>query len=357
MTQKLKNILKGGLSLALAVTLLFFSFRGVDWKEFWSCLGSTNWTWVAVSMAVGLAAIYFRGLRWRELLLPVDPETTRLNTYDANAIGSLVNIVLPRIGEFIRCGYITLNSSLDGEGHRKAGVDKVLGTAIVDRLWDMVCLVLCVFIVSFLMVERFGSFFANLFKGATISIPYLLLVAVGVVAILVFLTWKFQDRSSLLARIWKAVGGVWQGVSSCMRMRTWWKFILYTLAVWGCYWLMSCCIVWAFQDMDPTGVSAQMAYSLEKISSLDIYDALFLMVAGAISSVVPVPGGFGAFHYVVSLALSSMYGIPTELGVIFATLSHESQIIMQIVAGGVSWIRQSLRKRGNGEIGSATDLG
>ena len=74
-------------------------------------------------------------------------------------------------------------------------------------------------------------------------------------------------------------------------------------------------------------------------------DALFLMVAGSLGWLVPVPGGFGAFHFVVSIALSTIYGIPFELGIIFATLSHESQAITMAVCGGGSYLYETLCRR------------
>ena len=70
-------------------------------------------------------------------------------------------------------------------------------------------------------------------------------------------------------------------------------------------------------------------------------DALFLMLVGSVAGIVPVPGGFGAFHYMVALALSAVYGIPWETGIVFATLSHESQAVMTVVCGAAAYIDQS----------------
>jgi hypothetical protein len=57
------------------------------------------------------------------------------------------------------------------------------------------------------------------------------------------------------------------------------------------------------------------------------------MVVGALGWVVPVPGGLGAYHFLISLALLTMYAIPWELGVVFATISHETQAVMMIIFG------------------------
>ena len=44
------------LSLAAAALLIWFSFRGVDWKEFLNGLRSCRWEMVLLSMAAGLCA-------------------------------------------------------------------------------------------------------------------------------------------------------------------------------------------------------------------------------------------------------------------------------------------------------------
>ena len=38
MNKKVGNILKYGLSILLAVVLLYFAFRKVDWNDFWAAL-------------------------------------------------------------------------------------------------------------------------------------------------------------------------------------------------------------------------------------------------------------------------------------------------------------------------------
>ena len=72
---------------------------------------------------------------------------------------------------------------------------------------------------------------------------------------------------------------------------------------------------------------------------------MFLMLVGSLGWLVPVPGGFGAFHYVVALALSTVYSLPFELGIIFATISHESQSLMMAVTGLGSYASEFIRNR------------
>jgi hypothetical protein len=107
-----------------------------------------------------------------------------------------------------------------------------------------------------------------------------------------------------------------------------WLFFAYTALIWGMYWLMAASTMWA-------------ALFLE---GLDLIDALFLSLVGGLGFAVPVPGGIGAFHFIISLALSAVYGVPMEMGIIYATLSHTSQAITQILFGLVSYASESLRK-------------
>jgi hypothetical protein len=107
-----------------------------------------------------------------------------------------------------------------------------------------------------------------------------------------------------------------------------WLFFAYTALIWGLYWLMAASTVWAAPFLE----------------GLDLIDALFLSLVGGLGFAVPVPGGIGAFHFIISLALSAVYGIPMEMGIIYATLSHTSQAITQILFGLASYASESLRK-------------
>lgn len=345
MTQKLRTALKYILSALVAVVLLYFSFRGVKWADFWQALRSCEWGYVLLAMAFGVLSFWIRGLRWKMLLLPIDPATRSVSCFNAVNISYLANMVLPRVGELVRCAYITKNSSEDGEGRKLASYDKVLGTMVADRLWDVVSLVVIAVAVMAMLWGRFGAFFSeNVLDKAGFSVSWIIVAVVAACALFVAAAVLLRGRGGLWAKAYGLLRGMGQGLSTCLRMRRSWMFIVYTLLIWGCYWMMSVCIVWASQGIDPSAVSPDLASALSRLGGLDMADGLFLMIAGSLSSIVPVPGGFGAFHYLVSLALQTVYGIPFGLGIIFATLSHESQVVTQIICGGLSYVVETLRK-------------
>lgn len=353
MKKKVGNILKYGVSILLAALLLYCSFKGVNWNDFLEGLGACCWEYVLLSMLFGLLAFFLRALRWRELLLPIDPATSRLTCFNAVNISYLVNIALPRVGEFARCGYITAHSSRNPDpkepNRRLASYDKVLGTAALERSADLLAMFFVLLVFLLFTWKRFGGFFSEKILGAASGAVTVGKVAVLLAVLLFFILAAscailFADKWKPLAKVRDFFKGVWAGFVSCLRMKGGWKFLLLTAGIWFCYWMMSATILWALQGISPDSVGPELASALETLRSLNLTDALFLMIAGSLSSVVPVPGGFGAFHFVVSSAIAYVYGIPPRFGMIFATLSHESQAVNQILWGGISWVSESLRK-------------
>ena len=328
MNKKISKFLKYILSAGGAVLLLYFSFREVEWKDFLEGLRSCRWEFILLSMAAGIAAFWFRGLRWRQLLLPIDPSTRRITTFNAVNIGYIANFVFPRIGEFVRCGVVTRRSA-----ENKASYDKVLGTVVLERGWDMLTMLLLLVVLLGARWEKFGGFFMEqMWEPVSARLDFSIWWIVALLAAsglgCFWFIWKFRASGGFCSKIWGLFEGLLQGFSSCLRMEGKWRFFVSTALIWGMYWLMAAATMWAIPVLD----------------GLNMIDALFLSLAGSLGWLVPVPGGFGAFHFVVSLALQAIYGIPFETGIIFATLSHESQAITMALFGGLSYGYESLKK-------------
>ena len=336
MKDSIKKTLKYLASAALAVLLLWVSFREVEWAEFWNQLKACRWEFILLSMAAGSAAFWVRAIRWRQLLLPIDDSITRTTTFNGINIGNISNFVFPRIGEFIRCGVITRRSApVDPSrpDHKKATYDKVLGTVVLERGWELLVMLMLLAIVVVGGFSRFGGFFVEQIwtpMSSRLNFSLWWLVAIIAVAGLgcVWAFWRYRDSSSFCSKVWGIFRGLGQGFSSCFRMERKWLFFAYTALIWGLYWFMAASTVWAAPFLE----------------GLDLIDALFLSLVGGLGFAVPVPGGIGAFHFIISLALSAVYGIPMEMGIIYATLSHTSQAITQILFGLASYTSESLRK-------------
>ena len=160
-----------------------------------------------------------------------------------------------------------------------------------------------------------------------------LFAALGIAAVAaVAAIWFLRKRLMKIAFVQKIVGilkGLWEGLVAAFKMKDKWLFLLYTLLVWLTYWLTSLTTIYAFPQ----------------VADLNGSDALFLMIVGGLGWVVPVQGGLGAYHFIVSLALASVYGIAQTTGVVFATISHEAQALVMILCGIASFISISQKKR------------
>ena len=337
-----KKILKIALSFALAGVFVFFAFRGIDWASFAQDIRQTRWIWVLAFCVVSVGALIFRMLRWQALLRPLhggadaaesgsggsaaggaDGKVSALRVWDANNVGNIVNVVIPGSGEFVRCGYMTAG---------RASYDKVLGTVVTERICDVLAIVLLMAIAILCGSEQMKQFFRTNIAGAATGQLSLLWVLAGVLLLLaagVWALWHFRERNAFCGKIADKLKGFAGGMTSFVRMRKKWLFIIYTIGIWTMYVLMSYSIIKAMPDLSHLGAA----------------DALFLCAIGNFASVIPVPGGIGAYHYLVALSLSGIYGVSWETGLLNATLNHELHAILILLLGAVSYISLTLQNR------------
>ena len=329
-----KNVLKYTLSFALMGVLLYFSFRGIDWGQFWSSIKACRWEWVLLSMCFGYSTFVMRGARWKMQLQPIDPHTSFLTAYNGINIGYLFNLVLPRAGELIKCVYVTRHSSVDEKGERRASYDKVVGTMVMDRSWDIISGAVIIVILLILLRTRYGSYLYDSIASGLASkkgMALAALIVLGACAVFILLSWLLRNKGGIFARVWQFIAGMGDGFTSCFRMKGSWRFVMYTLLIWFCYWLMMYTVIISLQD-------------IPEIARLGAADAVFLMLVGTVSMLIPVPGGFGAYHSFLLATLYSVYGIPESIGITVAVLAHESEATVQLLAGLTSYIGESFRK-------------
>ena len=325
----LKSFLKYVLLLGLAAVLLALAFRKVDWSEFWTSLRSCNYWWILATMALQALVTLMRGNRWRIMMRPLSQEITRHESYDAYAICYLANLALPRSGEVVRCGLIA--------GTKKATFEGSLGTVVIERAWDLVCLVLA--IVPLFFFGRFRDFLIEkMFLPAADSMQigwfWLVAIILAVLVAIFFILRAFRHKiattkaGAALIRFWH---GLVDGIKAGFRMERKWAFFAYTLLIWISYWL---CCLWTL-------------YAFPGTESMTGLDALFLMAVGALGWVVPVQGGFGAYHFIVAMTLVPIYGFAESTALAFATISHESQVVQMLVCGLVAWASWAICHRKN----------
>ncbi len=316
MTKKLLSILKYLLSFGLAGLLVWLAFRGIDWHEFFVGLKATRWGWIVLYLIVGYLALVFRALRWTQLVHPLDNDLHYGKVWDANNIGGMASIALPGSGDLVRTALLTT---------AKLPYQTVFGTVMMERAWDILAILL-MFVCSLVFAwGRFGGFFVdNIWHPLQTHAIILWGLAFIVLAIVVFivLVRKLRDRSKFFSKLNDILEGFLTGFKTFAQVKNKFLFLVYSVLIWIMYMLMSYFVLKA----------------IPQLSGALLSDGLFVASLGNVASLVPVPGGIGAYHYLLKVSLMGLYGTTEEIGLLFATLCHELHAVLVIVLGVWSYI-------------------
>lgn len=325
MKRSLGQILKILSFLALGALLLYFAFRGVEFDKLALTLQRVNFWWIALSLLFAGISFLSRARRWMLLIEPLGFKPSFKNTYHSLMVGYLSNYALPRLGEFTRC--VTLGK------REKIPVDSLFGTVIVERVIDLVMLLLIMLVLLFSWMEKFGTFFSEqvyvpiqdkfieLFGGAW-AFWLILISVILLVLALMYIFRRSLLHFSLIRKLKDILNGVLKGLKTIYRMHRKWEFILHSLVIWFFYILMSWVVV----------------FSLEELSGLSFVDGMFLLVIGGLGMSAPVTAGFGAYHWITSRGLMLVYDFSLETGSAYAILAHESNSLFTIFMGALSYI-------------------
>ena len=300
--------------LALGVALLWFSFRNIDLSQLWTDIKGAKYSWMLLSLACLAISLYFRALRWNIQIEALGYKTKASSTYGAVLIAYLANCIFPRLGEVVRCSVLKRKENIP--------FDKTLGSVISERIIDLLVLFLLAFLVIVFQWKLLGSLITSwmvplvnkLINNVLLGI---IVIVVGIVFI-VFLV-KIIRKNKKIASLWH---GFIDGIKSVFTMKKKWRFILYTLAVWGFYVLMT----WL------------PFYMLAETNHLGVVEAVTLLGIATLGVVAPVPGGIGTYHFIAITLLSGFYGISEQVAGSFAAINHGSQMIFYLITGILAYV-------------------
>ena len=94
-----------------------------------------------------------RAMRWRILMEPMGYHPSNFNTFAAVMIGYLVNAGVPRLGEVIKCTLLAR--------YEKVRADRLVGTIVMERAVDVVCLIIVFTLALFFQGHIIGKHFAE----------------------------------------------------------------------------------------------------------------------------------------------------------------------------------------------------
>ena len=281
---------------------------------------SANYLWILFALTFYVGSNISRSIRWGMLLEPLSHKPKFFNSFATVMVGYLVNLGIPRSGEFVRAGLMSQYEKMEPE--------KVMGTIVTSRVIDVICLLITIGLTLLLSFENFVNYFktevdlsarfGNLVSPLTLSLLGIFFM------LIVFLIWKNRNRlfeSTIGKKIKKIILGFWEGILSIKALKNPSLFILHTVIIWVCYYLMTYLMFFSFA---PTA-------DLAPVSGLVVF------VFGTLGIVVPSPGGMGTYQYLISEALM-LYGVAFAEAFAFSNIMFFTVQAVNVLLGIVAFI-------------------
>lgn len=324
MKTTLRKILKIALPFALGSAILYWMYRDFDFKQIEHVmLYEMDWTWMWLSFPFGILAQMFRAWRWHQTLEPIGEHPRRSSSINAIFLSYAVSLVVPRIGEFTRCGVL---NRCDGVSFPKA-----LGTVVVERAVDSI-IIMCITICTLLMqMHVFTTFFSATgvslydFLGRFTATGYIVTAICAVAAFAML--FSVRKKLTFYDKVKTTFQGIIEGVLSLKHVKNIPLFVFYSVAIWASYFLHYYLTFFCFDFTAHLGMMC----------------ALVTFIVGSIAVIVPTPNGAGPWHFAVKTMLI-LYGVSDINALYFVLIVHTVQTLLVVALGVYAWIALSLTK-------------
>lgn len=293
--------------------ILYWMYRNFDFSQISDTLfHKMKWEWMLLSFIPGIMAQVFRALRWQQSLTPIGERCRPHTAICAIYISYAASLVIPRIGEFLRCGVLA----------RKDNVSfaKSLGTVVTERVVDMALMLLLCAAVVIYQWKQFSDFFA--LTGVNISTTLSRFTSTGIwvsalcMAGILALFFILARKLSIMRKVKHIMRGLFEGVMSIKKIHNLPLYVFYSLAIWICYFFHYYLTFYCFDFTENIGLAA----------------GLVSFCTGSIAVIVPTPNGAGSWHFAVKTILV-LYGLEATEAVLFALVVHTVQTLLLVVLG------------------------
>ena len=295
------------------------SMTSLEKKEFYAAIISANY-WVVIPVVMmSLASHISRSYRWKLMMEPLGFNPKIQNIFMVTMVGYLANAAIPRLGELLKCTFLSK--------YEKIKVDKLVGTIIIERSFDLICFVIFICITFLIQLNLIGSFLGK--KLSTFQqtennlFPFKYIMIFAIIIFTFFIAkWVFKKYrdNKIIAKLKSFINGVWEGFISIKNLKKRKQFIAHTLFIWAMYLGQ---IYVGFWTMDATSV-------------LGINAACSVLMLASLSMIV-TPGGIGSFPIFVMQTLV-IYQINPALGKAFGWMMWGVSTSLIIISGCIALI-------------------
>ncbi len=325
------HLLRWLLSLGVMFLSVWLLIRELDWAQVLGALRAANYTWVIVGVLAIVGTFFARVWRWQALLwragLRFWPALTAL------LVGQVGNLVLPmRGGDLVRAMWLRPERGAERDVERGAGASEALGSVALEKVWDLLALLLCGLLLLVLVP------LPEWFSSSTWSTAGILVV--GGVALWAGLRWQevlFRWAALILARFpagWdKALlprlQRLAQGLDSLHSTQASSRAFVWTMVTWG----LGAASNWAV--MQAFGVDSPIA-------------AIFLLATLMVgNAVVPTPARLGVYEGICVVSLG-LFDVPYDLALAIGLVLHLVVMGPPLITAGVLALGTQIARRTHG---------
>jgi uncharacterized protein (TIRG00374 family) len=308
MAAKYRKFLEFVALLVLAIGIVWWFGRKLDWAQVKSAIAASDWRLILAAGFVLLIAYFWRAMRWRAFLAPLTKASLR-EIWIATCVGYAAVLTLGRAGEVVRPLVLPMRD-------RRVRPAASFVTIMIERVYDSIT-VLLLFAVNLVLFTPASG--ASEFARAR-QIGFALVGVLFVfVALLIVFRWRSRQVVDWFDKKihpdWRVVGRLKQGIINLLQQLATALGVLtsakelattigWSLALWGSVAVGNLLVFRAFGL--PFGIS----------------ETLFVLGWSMIGSVIPTPGGAaGAFHAVTGGALI-LLGVAAEKAAAVAIVIH-----------------------------------
>ncbi len=330
----LNNLLKYGIPLVITVGLCWLLFHNINFSEMMEIIRrDCNFWWIGLALVASIFSHVFRAMRWRIQLRALHINASLWDTTLSIFGTYAVNLVFPRLGEVWRTGYIAQRE--------KAPFTTVFGSMVADRLADTVTVLLLTF-VTFIIAHRqivlYLSQSGDTFRHIAdlLTSPWLWAGILVLCAATWWGLWHFRSNKHV-AKLFGIARGLWEGFAVIVKMPHKGRWLLLTVALWGCYFMQLYVAFFSF----PLTTDVVMQYGAIAV--------LVCFVLSSISMGVPSNGGIGPWQWAIIFGLKlysdNIPGLTEEYAGSFANLVMGMQTLLLIVLGLFTFAAISIGRR------------
>ena len=304
--------------LLLGFLLLWLSVRKFTEHEIVqvkNLVFSANLYLVIPCMLVLVISHYIRALRWKMMFVPIGYTPKTLNVFYSVLAGFFFNLLFPRLGELMKCTLLSRDENIP--------VDKLIGTMVAERVIDVICLCVVIFLTIATQLDIAGGYALEIWttvlnKFSFSSKTWLTLIVLFILFISIIYIVINKVESNFIKKIKTIIKGVIQGLSSVRHINNKILFFTYTFLIWTLY-LLSIRIGF---------------YAMSELMEMGWVPSLTILTFGSFA-MIATQGGIGAYQLIVQQTLL-LYGVNEVTGLAFGWLLWSVQTLMMFILGPVA---------------------